>query len=114
MRIPLVLALFLAFIATPAVAACQLDSNDFAALRLSVSGIADRQAADALPDDQKLALCTTRELMRKIRSANNTYVGTAKPEYWPYFLSPEEKTIAIKAVNAWIIRVLPGDRRTEH
>jgi len=98
---------FLVFIATPAGAACQLDGDDFAALRLSPSGIQDQQAGDKLPNEQQIGLCNTRAVIRKIRDAHNVWVGNAAPDYWPYFLAPDEKTIAIKAANAWLIKRLP-------
>jgi hypothetical protein len=104
MRIPLVLSLSLALIATPALGACQLDSSDLAALRLSPSGIQDQQAVDQLPADDQVRLCTTRDALKKLRKENNEFHGKVPPEYWVRYLAPDEKTLFVQAAKAWLFK----------
>jgi hypothetical protein len=104
MRTPIVLSSFVGLIATPAVAACQLDNDDFAALRLSPSGISDQQAVDTLSDEEQKHLCMTRDVLKKLRKANGEFTGEAQPEYWVRYLAPDEKAIFVKATKAWLFK----------
>jgi hypothetical protein len=103
------LAVLFVVFADPALASCQLDGNDFAALSLSPSKIQDQKTVDALPADQQNALCVTRATAKQLHAQGDEWIGPDdKPDYWVRYLSPAEKDIFVKAATDWINKYVLG------
>ena len=88
-------------LAGPATAHCVVDATDLAALRLSKSGLQTQAQVDALADWKQDLVCQTRQFWRQLR-ANGDRLTAPPADYSPYYLSPDEKAVASKVVDAWI------------
>jgi hypothetical protein len=103
----ILLAVATIFIASAAKAEfpCQLSAKDYASLAVSNSKLTPA-AVQALDSDGKTNLCETRQYLHEI-DANHGKTAIVK-DYWPIYLSPEEKKTVGHAVDAAIQAQLDG------
>jgi hypothetical protein len=108
MKAPLVSLPLLLFLTTSAFAGCRLDSKDFAALRLSPSHLQNQQAVNRLSQDKQTNICVTRTFVRELRQNPSQFMDKKIPDFWPFYLSPDEKTFVVAWEKKELSRRIKG------